>query len=189
MADVTGERKVADVADLLLTDSVATQPAPFTSTRQRQRRVVALLAASDAALVFVAFAIAYWMRYQLVWPAPFNRIVQEVLTVNYVPFYSFLPYALFLNGVLMALFAMKGLYRMPRHAGVLDYAGPIISATTSGIALVVLIMIIQRPIYSRLIFAFAWGWTIVLLLLSRACLLNMRRWRWTRGIGRERVLV
>ena len=143
----------------------------------------------DAALVFGAFAIAYWMRYQFTWPAPFNRIVQEVLTVNYVPFYNFLPYALFLIGVLLSLFAMKGLYRLPRHAGVLDYAGPIISATTSGIALVVLIMIIQRPIYSRLIFAFAWGWTIVLLLLARAYMVNIRRLRWTRGIGRERVLV
>jgi exopolysaccharide biosynthesis polyprenyl glycosylphosphotransferase len=189
VADLTEERKVTDVEDLLLTDSLATQPAPVTPARQRRRRMVALLAASDAALVFVAFVIAYWMRYQLVWPAPFNRIVQEVLTVNSVPFYSFVPYALFLNAVLMALFAMKGLYRLPRHAGVLDYAGPIISASTTGIALVVLIMIIQRPIYSRLIFAFAWGWTIFLLLLARACLVNMRRWRWTRGIGRERVLV
>ena len=57
----------------------------------------------------------------------------------------------------MALFAMKGLYRMPRNAGLLDYAGPIISSTTTGIALVVLITIIQRPIYSRLILRLCLG--------------------------------
>lgn len=187
VADVTEKRKVADIEDLLLTNSAAIQPAPSRAARHRRR--TAALIAIDVALVFCAFAIAYWMRYQLAWPAPFNRIVQEVLTVNYVPFFSFLPYALFLNGVLLTLFAMKGLYRLPRQAGMLDYAGPIISATTSGIALVVLIMIVQRPIYSRLIFGFAWVWTIVLLLLSRAFLVNLRRLRWTRGIGRERVLV
>jgi exopolysaccharide biosynthesis polyprenyl glycosylphosphotransferase len=189
VADVTEGRAVANATDLLATDSVATQPAPTNAARQRRRRARAFLAASDAVLILVAFAIAYWMRYQVAWPAPFNRIVQEVLTVNFVPFYSFWPYASLLTAVLMALFTMKGLYRLPRHAGVLDYAGPIISATTTGIALVVLIMIIQRPIYSRLIFAFAWGWTIILLLLARAVLVNTRRWRWTRGIGRERVLV
>ena len=189
MADVSEERKGADVATLLLASSATTQRAPATTTRQRRRNAAARLAISDTVLAFVAFAIAYWMRYQLTWPAPFNRIIQEVLTVNYVPFSNFLFYAALLIVVLMVLFTMKGLYRLPRHAGVLDYAGPIISATTTGIAFVVLIMIVQRPIYSRLIFAFAWGWTIILLLLSRAVLVNLQRWRWTRGLGRERVLV
>jgi hypothetical protein len=79
----------------------------------------ALLAGSDALLIL----------------APFNRIVQEVLTVNYVPFANFLPYALLLTFVLLALFTMKGLYRIPRNAGLLDYAGTLISGTTTGIAL------------------------------------------------------
>ena len=91
MADVTEGRKVADAADLLLTDSVAPQPAPINAARQRRRRERAFLAAADAVLILVAFAIAYWMRYQITWPAPFNRIVQEVLTVNSVPFYRLLP--------------------------------------------------------------------------------------------------
>jgi exopolysaccharide biosynthesis polyprenyl glycosylphosphotransferase len=190
VADLTEDHKAAGVADLLVSDTIAPQPASTGASRQRRRRVeAALLAAGDALLVFVAFAIAYWMRYQLTWPPPFNQIIQEVLTVNYVPFRSFLPYAALLIVVLIALFAMKGLYRLPRHAGALDYAGPIISATTTGIALVVLIMIIQRPIYSRLIFPIAWFWTILLLMLSRSVVVNMRRWRWTRGLGRERVLV
>ena len=82
-----------------------------------------LLVAADAALILAGFALAYWMRYNVSWPAPFNRIVQEVLTVNYVSFASFLPYALLLTCVLLTLFAMKSLYRMPRNAGLLDYAG------------------------------------------------------------------
>jgi len=148
-----------------------------------------LLVSSDASLILIGFALAYWMRYNISWPAPFNRIVQEVLTVNYVPFANFSPYALLLTFTLLALFAMKSLYRIPRNAGLLDYAGILISGTTTGIALVVLLTIIQRPLYSRLVYAFAWGAIIVLLCASRAVLVSVRRWRWTRGRGRERVLV
>ena len=140
-------------------------------------------------LILIGFALAYWMRYNVAGPRPLNRIVQEVLTVNYVPFANFLPYALLLICALLALFAMKSLYRTPRNAGLLDYAGTLISGTTTGIALVVLLTIIQRPLYSRLLYAFAWGAIIVLLCVSRAVMVNLRRWRWARGRGRERVLV
>lgn len=148
-----------------------------------------LLAIVDAALILAGFAIAYWMRYQLSWPAPLNRIVQEVLTVNFIPLRSFLPYVLLLMVVLLTLYAMKGLYRMPRNAGLLDYLGPIIGGTTTGIAVVVLWTIFQRPLYSRLLYAFAWVAIVTLLSLSRGVLVGARRWRWSQGIGRERVVV
>ncbi|HEX9373224.1 MAG TPA: sugar transferase [Roseiflexaceae bacterium] len=189
MAEVTEERAVADAPDLAPNNRPATRAIPITSPRQRQRIAGIMLASADTLLILLGFAIAYWLRYRLSWPAPLNRIVQEVLTVNFIPFANFLPYAVLLAGVLLCLYAMKGLYRMPRNAGLLDYAGTIVSGTTTGIALVVLLTIIQRPLYSRLIYAFAWGTIIVLLCLSRGVLVGVRRWRWTRGIGRERVLV
>jgi exopolysaccharide biosynthesis polyprenyl glycosylphosphotransferase len=163
--------------------------APAPAARRRRRSLTPLFVISDAVLILAGFAIAYWMRYRVSWPAPINRIVQEVLTVNFVPFNSFLRYALLLMVILLALFAMKGLYQIPRTAGLLDYVGTIISATTTGIALVVLLTIIQRPVYSRLLYAFAWGVIIMLLCVSRGFLVGVRRWRWTRGLGRERVLV
>lgn len=168
--------------------AAAEPPALTPASRPRNGAGVAL-AALDAVLIFLAFALAYWMRYHLRWPAPFNRIVREVLTVDFVPFVSFLPYASILIVVVLALFAMKGLYRMPRHAGTLDHLFPIVSATTTGIALVVLFTIFQRPLYSRLVYGFAWLSIIVLVGASRMALVSVRRWRWTRNIGRERVLV
>lgn len=182
MADIIEEPKLVDSPDLLL-------PGALAAPRSRRNIEGLLLVALDATLILLGFALAYWMRYQLRWPPPFNRIIQEVLTVNYVPFNSFRPYVGLLIAVLLALFAMKGLYRLPRNASVLDHLGPLISATTTGVALVVLVTIIQRPLYSRLLFAFAWGATILCIGISRVAVVNMRRWRWARGVGRERVLV
>jgi exopolysaccharide biosynthesis polyprenyl glycosylphosphotransferase len=186
VADVIEEPAVSDQPRLTFADVAVAAPA---APRRLSRSPTLLLAAVDALLILAGFSIAYWMRYNVSWPAPFNRIVQEVLTVNYVPFDSFLRYALLLTFVLLALFSMKGLYRIQRNAGLLDYTGTLISGTTTGIALVVLLTIIQRPLYSRLLYAFAWGAIIVLLCVSRAVLVGVRRWRWTRGLGRERVLV
>ncbi len=189
VADITEERNLAEAPELLDPGPAALPRAPLGRPRRWQNLAAPLQVATDALLIVLAFALAYWVRYQLRWPAPFNQIVQEVLTVNYVPLASFLPYTTLLVAVLVALFAMKGVYRMPRNTSVLDRMGPIISGTTTGIALVVLLTIIQRPLYSRLLFAFAWATTIILLGASRMLVMNVRRWRWARGIGRERVLV
>jgi exopolysaccharide biosynthesis polyprenyl glycosylphosphotransferase len=189
VADVTEERKVTDTPELVFADTAASQHIPTTTPRRRKAGAMAQ-ASADAALILAGFAIAYWMRYIVIWPAPFNRVVQEVLSANYVPFNNFLwPYTALLIGLSLALYAMKGLYRTPRNAGLLDYAGPIISGTTTSTAIVVIWAIFQRPIYSRLVYVFAWGTIILLLLLSRGVLVGARRWRWARGVGRERVLV
>jgi exopolysaccharide biosynthesis polyprenyl glycosylphosphotransferase len=189
VADVTEQRNVSATPELKLGGS-APQHFPAASARKRDRASGALQVTVDALLILTGFAIAYWMRYRISWPAPFNRIVQEVLTANYIPFDSFLwPYTTLLVGLALALFAMKGLYRMPRTTGLLDYAGPIISGTTTSIAIIVLWAIVQRPLYSRLVYAFAWGVIILLLLVSRSVLIGVRRWRWRRGVDRERVLV
>jgi exopolysaccharide biosynthesis polyprenyl glycosylphosphotransferase len=187
---MTEDVKVADVPELMLADELAAPYLPAIEARRRRRVGRVVQAVCDALLILLGFAIAYWMRYRVSWPAPLNRIIQEVLTANYVPFDNFLwPYAALLILVSLTLYTMKGLYRIPRNAGLLDYAGPIISATTTSIAIVVLWTIIQRPLYSRLLYAFAWGAIILFLCLSRGILISVRRWRWANGIGRERVLV
>ncbi len=145
----------------------------------------------DALLITVGFVVAYWMRYQMDWPTPFNQIVREVLAPNYVDFAEFSPFIELMVVLLLGAYTIKGLYRLPRRAGVLDHAGIIVSSTTTGIAILIVLLFIFRPyqFYSRLIYAFAWITIIVLLCASRALIIEIRRWRWTRGYGRERVLV
>jgi exopolysaccharide biosynthesis polyprenyl glycosylphosphotransferase len=104
---------------------------------------------------------------------------------------AFEPFAAFLLALLLTLFAIKGLYRLPRTAGLLDHAGIICSSTTIAIAVFIVVVFLYRSsaLYSRLIFAFAWAAIIILLCTWRAAFITIQRWRWTRGIGRENVLV
>src|SRR5258706_3124321 len=180
------EQDVAKLTEVAVDQSSARR-AP--AIRRRPAYATAGLIAADSLLILTGFVIAYALRYNVSWPAPFNLVVREVLTANSILFASFVPYALLLLAVLLFQFAMKGLYRLPRNAGLLDYAGKIASSTITGVALVVLLAIIQRPLYSRLIYAFAWGAIVVLLCAWRGVLISLRRWRWVRGLGRERVLV
>jgi exopolysaccharide biosynthesis polyprenyl glycosylphosphotransferase len=182
------EQDVANLPEVAIDASQAPPGAAALARRQPRSGAVALVAV-DAALIMAGFAIAYVLRYNVSWPPPLNWIVREVLTVNRIGYIYFVPYALLLMVVLLIQFAMKGLYRLPRNAGLLDYAGKIVSSTTTGVAFVVLLMIIQRPLYSRLIYALAWGAIVTLLCAWRGLLVSLRRWRWAHGHGRERVLV
>lgn len=161
--------------------------------RKRLHRWAArlLTAGIDAALISVGFTVAYWLRYVFNWPPPFQQIVREVSAQNFVSLEAFLPYELLLISLLLLLFAIKGLYRLPRSASLLDQAGIIVSSTTTGIAVLIVGVFIYRAteFYSRLIFAFAWVAIVLLLCAYRGVLLELRRWLWMRNVGREQVLV
>src|SRR6266545_541865 len=127
------KQDVAELREVGL-DTAPAGRALTTIPRKRSSSGSAALVLADAALILASFAIAYVLRYNVSWPAPINRIVREVLTVNYIPYTQFILYAL-------------------------------------------------------LIYALAWGAIILLLCAARSLLVSLRRWRWVRGLGRERVLV
>lgn len=162
----------------------------LSGVRQRQWLFHLTLLLADLTLVIPAFRLAHWMRYWANWPPLLDRFVQPVDEAFFVSFNAFLPMTFGLIGLLWVLFEMKGLYRLPRSAGLLDHAGIIFSSTMTGIGiLIVMVTLIGSQLNSRLIFAFA-GINIVLLLcLWRMVLLGFRRWCWANGIGLERVLV
>ncbi|WP_322487677.1 sugar transferase [Chloroflexus sp.] len=163
-------------------------------TRQRlyyQRRwtMVGLLLV-DQALIFAGFALAYILRYQVSWPPPFDRIIAEVAIENQVPFSPFLPIVFMLQLLLGVRFIIHGFYRSSRRMTLLDEAEAIAGSVITMIALVMVVVFLYRPFfYSRLIFAFAVITIIGLLLSWRLLLIGIRHWFWSRGLGRERVLV
>ncbi len=172
-------------------------PSPTAILKQSLRRYKSggwlshvLLLLFDQMLVLVGFSLAYLLRYHVEWHPMLQPIVSEVATQNFVDFTAFLPITILLMVVLMILFETKGLYRLPRGTGILDYSSIIVSSVLSGMALLIVFVFLYRPFYySRLIFAFA-GLTIVgLLILSRLLLLLFWRWAWAQGYGLERVLV
>ncbi len=151
-----------------------------------------VMALVDVALILVALMLAYRLRYDVMWPAPLNQIVREVTSPNYVPIRSYYPVLPVFVLLIMGVLFLKGLYRLPRRAGILDHASIIISSTTIAIALMIISLFLNRSVelyYSRLVYGFSWVTIIVVLSLWRAAYVSVVRWNWTRKINRERVLV
>lgn len=158
---------------------------------RRDRRMLTVgLFIVDQLLIFVGFACAYWMRYEADWPDPLDTVIFEVATQNYVSLPAFFPVIAALMSYLGISFAARGLYRDSGRTRLLDQLGIIVNVVLTGIALLIVFVFLYRPFYfSRLIFAFAGANIIVLLGLLRLLIAGVHHWRWSRGIGRERVLV
>ncbi|NJN14886.1 MAG: sugar transferase [Oscillochloris sp.] len=165
------------------------------SLRQRAgrrvgRAVVLGMVVLDQILIFVGFGFAYWLRYEARWPEPFDRIVFEVATQDQVEFSAFFPIIAPLMILLGLRFATRGLYRTRYRMPLLDQLGIIFSSTLTVIAVLIVFVFLYKPFYySRLIFLFAGISIVALLSLWRIVTSGIRHWQWSRGIGRERVLV
>lgn len=170
-----------------------TGPEPTPAFIQRKNRLlasirrrwllVAGLVVSDIILINVAFAIAYWMRYELQW-------LRAVDPAYLVPFSVFIPFALILTSLLILIYRQESLYRLRRGTPWFDEVYAIVNGTTTGIVIMVVLVFVSRPtFYSRLIFFYAGLLIVVLLSLSRLTknmvLHRMRQ----QGIGVARVII
>ncbi|ACL23094.1 MULTISPECIES: sugar transferase [Chloroflexus] len=169
---------------------VIAKPTRHRRTPQQQRWLRVGFFFIDQILIFTGFALAYVLRYQILWPPPFDQIVAEVAIENMVPFRAFLPIVFILQVLLGARFIVRGFYRPSRRMTLTDEATAITGSVITMIALLIVVVFLYRPFfYSRLIFAFAAVTIIVLLLSWRILLIGIRHWFWSRGLGRERVVV
>ena len=151
--------------------------------RQYRRWLLLSLVLSDIVLINVAFAIGYWIRYELQW----IRIVDEA---NYVPYSEYLPIGLLLTVILIVAYWLDGVYEFPRGRSWLNEVYRIIRGTTTGVIIMVVGLFFYRPyFYSRLIFIYAFVLIVFLLgfsrLLKNLVLVQLRE----RGIGVRRVLI
>jgi exopolysaccharide biosynthesis polyprenyl glycosylphosphotransferase len=137
----------------------------------------------DALLVVIAFLIAYWMRYDL-------QLFREVLSYHYVDLWVYLPDTLILTAILLLAFALEGVYRYRRGQSWLDTMTIIFRGTVTGIAIMIIISLLARPLLrSRLIYAYHAVTIVVLLGLSRAIIRLVMGHLRKRGIGVDRVLI
>ncbi len=142
-----------------------------------------LLVASDALLILVAFALAYWIRYRLQW----FRAVDPVYQTD---FRTYLPFAVALVLVLFVSFHFSGVYRHRNGRAWLEELYAIASATTIGIVALILLSLIFRPLlYSRLIFLYTAILITMLLGLSRLLIHLARGYLQHFGIGVERIIL
>jgi exopolysaccharide biosynthesis polyprenyl glycosylphosphotransferase len=148
-----------------------------------RRRVSLIMALTDVVLVNLAFAAAYWVRYDLQW----FRAVDPAYDA---PFRAYIPFALVLTVLLMISYKLGGVYDQPRSASWLDEVYALVGGTTTGILIIMAITFWFQPlVYSRLMFIWAGGIIVSLLSLSRL----IKRWAWEsqmrRGMGVDRVLI
>ncbi len=150
---------------------------------KRRWVLIAGLVITDALLINIAFAIAYWIRYDLQW-------LRAVDPAYVVPFTVYIPFALILTAVLILAYRRQGLYNLRQGVSWFDELTGIVNGTTTGIVIMVVLVFISRPtFYSRLIFFYAGALIVVLLSLSRLVkniwLGHLRR----RGIGVARAVI
>jgi exopolysaccharide biosynthesis polyprenyl glycosylphosphotransferase len=138
----------------------------------------------DVLVAFIAFVLAYTVRYEV-------QLIRPVLEVNNVPFSNYIPYVLVYTGWLLMNYATSGLYRRIRGRSFFEESAIIANGATNAVVLLMAIsFMVQARGFSRLMLVYLVVTTIVLL----ASLRLGRRWlyaylRAKRGIGVQRVLV
>ena len=151
--------------------------------RKFRRWVAIFTALADVLGINAAFAVAYWLRYELEW-------IKPVAEAYYVPYRVYLPFALVLTLILLANYTLQGLYDPDKTRSWFDEAQALFSGTATGLFLMVAVFFFYRPyFYSRLMLIYAFAFIVVILSLLRLIrnliLEHLRK----RGIGVTRVLI
>jgi exopolysaccharide biosynthesis polyprenyl glycosylphosphotransferase len=152
---------------------------------ERYRRLLSTaVAVADIVLINLAFALAYWLRYEWQWFA-------EVDEAFFVPYHSFVPIALATTVFLLSIYKLSGVYNQPRGASWFDEVYRLAAGTATGIVLIVFVIVFFfRPFfYSRLVFFYAGLFITILLSLSRLGKRILRNHLRKRGLGVDRLLI
>jgi exopolysaccharide biosynthesis polyprenyl glycosylphosphotransferase len=139
------------------------------------------LALTDVALIYAAFALAYWVRYDLeIGPQIKSR----------VSFEAYQPLALLVTAIMVVILFTKSAYRPRLSTDVVDEVGTIMSAATLTVGLMVVVTaMLQQEQYSRAVTVYLWVLLIVVLSLGRALYRAIQGYCHRRGWGTLRVLV
>ena len=142
-----------------------------------------LLAASDGLLILVAFALAYYLRYQLQW----FRSVDPAFQVS---IWTYTPFAVALVAVLLLTFRLSGVYPYKPGRGVIEEGYKIAGATTVGVVILIVVSLAFNPLsYSRLIYLYTAFLVTILLSLHRGIIAALRNHLRKYSIGVRRVLL
>ena len=138
---------------------------------------------ADIVLIYLAFGLAYIVRYQLQW-------FRDVDPAYYTTFVAYIPMVTLQTVLIMVAFGLEGVYRFKRGATAVDEIYGVINGVTTGFVITVFIVFFWRPlVYSRLIFLYATALIVALLILARLARRGVLSYLRSRGIGVERVLI
>jgi len=152
---------------------------------ERYRRYLSIgVVIFDVLLINLAFAIAYWLRYELQWFASVDE-------ANFVPYSAFVPISLTLTVFLLGIYKLNGVYNQPRGASWFDEVYRLMTGTATGLILMVfgIVFLFWPLFYSRLIFFYAGVLITIFLSLSRLGKRMLRDRLRRRGLGVDRLLI
>ncbi len=140
--------------------------------------------AVDVLLINVAIALAWYIRYELLLTFPLGE------GFYYAPYTAYLPFALILTVLAVAIFRLEGLYFPARGKKFLDDLYTLVNGTTTATLLIMAITFFLRPlVYSRAVYVYAAILIVVLLGAARVVERIGRSHLRARGIGVNRVLI
>jgi exopolysaccharide biosynthesis polyprenyl glycosylphosphotransferase len=151
--------------------------------QRHARKIVLLESILDFLLINAAFAVAYLIRYAFRFPI-------TVAEANYINYSEYIPISIGLSLGLLPIYRLEGVYSAVRGRSWLEEMYGLLTATFTGIVILVFVFFFFRPqYYSRLIYLYA-GILIVLFLTTERVFIHLilaflRR----RGIGVDRALI
>ena len=138
----------------------------------------------DALLINVAVFLAWYIRYQLQADLPLGE------GFYYFPYPAYIPLALVLTVLTIAILRFEGMYAVARGRSYLDELYTILNSTTTAILLVMAFTFVIRPlVYSRALYVYAATLIALLLALGRALQRMAYVYLRKRGVGVDRVLI
>ncbi|MDQ7027940.1 MAG: sugar transferase [Anaerolineae bacterium] len=142
-----------------------------------------LMPVVDVLLVFVAFGIAYYLRYQ--W-----QVFRPVFDPSRSDFFPYLPYAALYALVMWVNYRSNGLYKQVRGRAWLEEVVLIGNGvTTATVILLAVYFALQPLVTSRLMLAYVAGISLVLLAVARIIRRMVLAHFRNKGIGVHRVLI
>ncbi len=137
----------------------------------------------DILLAFVAFGLAYFVRYEL-------QLIRPLLEVNRAPFEPYVPFAVVYFIWLYLNYRGSGLYKVVRGRTWLDDVSTITNGVTNATVILLAISFVFQPlVFSRLMMIYVAAITVILLALARVARRIIYARLRERGIGIQRVLV
>ncbi len=138
---------------------------------------------TDILLINAAFAASYYLRYEL-------KLFREVDPADFVRYSAYVMLQVGYTIVLSFTLWLDGAWKLRRGTSWLDEVYTIVNGTTTGMAVVLVVIFGIRPLaFSRLLFLYVSVLTVLLLSLSRLLKQTVESRLRRRGIGVDRTLI
>jgi exopolysaccharide biosynthesis polyprenyl glycosylphosphotransferase len=151
--------------------------------QRHARELVLVQSILDLLLINAAFALAYYIRYELRFPI-------TVAEANYLNYSEYIPISLALSLGLLMIYRVEGVYNYVRGRSWLEELYGLLTATFTGIVITVFIFFFFRPqYYSRLIYLYAGILIVIFLTMERVTVRAVLGALRERGMFVDRALI